>query len=176
LEVAPKTRNSKFSFEGEKLKRVIELIVNGQRQELLVAPSELLLNVLRDRLGLTGAKYGCGIGECGACTVLLDGKPLLACLTLAISLDGREITTIEGIAKPDGRLDPLQEAFLQNGAVQCGFCTSGMILMGRSLLSENPNPTEREIREYIRGNTCRCTGYTQIVEAIEDCKCPPEEV
>jgi carbon-monoxide dehydrogenase small subunit len=158
------------------LKKIIELIVNGQKHELFVAPNELLLNVLRDRLELTGAKYGCGIGECGACTVLVDGKPLLACLTLAISMDGREIATIEGITRPDGQLDPLQEAFLQNGAVQCGFCTSGMILMGRALLSENPNPTEQEIREHLRGNTCRCTGYTQIVNAIEDCKCPPEEV
>jgi len=158
------------------MKKVIELIVNGQKQELLVAPNELLPNVLRNRLGLTGAKYGCGVGECFACTVLADGKPLLACLTLPISLDGREITTIEGIAKPDGRLDPLLEGFLQSGAGQCGFCTPGMILIGRSLLSKNSNPTEREIREYIRGNTCRCIGYVQIVKAIEDCMCPPEEV
>lgn len=158
------------------MKKAIELIVNGQKHEMLVAPNELLLNVLRDRLGLTGAKYGCGIGECGSCTVLVDGKPILSCLTLAIAMDGREITTIEGIARPDGQLDPLQESFLQNGAVQCGFCTPGMILMGRALLSENPNPTEQEIREYLRGNICRCTGYTQIVTAIEDCKCPPEEI
>ena len=157
------------------MKKPIELIVNGRKYELLVSPNDLLLNVLRDGLGLTGAKYGCGIGECGACTILADGKPLLACLTLAIAMDGREITTIEGMAKPDGTLDPLQMSFLQNGAVQCGFCTPGMILMGKSLLSENPNPTEGEIREHIRGNTCRCTGYTQIVEAIEACKCPPEE-
>jgi len=157
------------------LKKPIELIVNGRKQELLVAPQELLLNILRDRLGLTGAKYGCGIGECGACTVLVNGKPILACLTLAVSMDGQEITTIEGIAGSDGQLDPMQESFLQNGAVQCGFCTSGMILMGRALLSENPDPKEEEIREHIRGNTCRCTGYTQIVKAIEDCKCPPED-
>ncbi len=157
------------------MKKIIELTVNGQKHELLVAPNELLLNVLRDRLGLTGAKYGCGIGECGACTVLVEGKPLLACLTLAVSMQGREITTIEGLAQPGGRLDPLQDSFLQNGAVQCGFCTPAMILMGRALLSENPNPTEKEIRDHIRGNMCRCTGYTQIVKAIEDCKCPPEE-
>ncbi len=157
------------------MKKIIELTVNGQKHELLVAPNELLLNVLRDRLGLTGAKYGCGIGECGACTVLVEGKPLLACLTLAVSMQGREITTIEGLAQPGGRLDPLQDSFLQNGAVQCGFCTPAMILMGRALMSENPNPTEKEIRDHIRGNMCRCTGYTQIVKAIEDCKCPPEE-
>lgn len=138
-------------------------------REILVAPNELLLNVLRDQLGLTGAKYGCGIGECGSCTVLVDGEPTLSCLTLAIGVDGCEILTIEGIAERDGKLHPLQEAFLENGAVQCGFCTPGMILMGKALLDENSNPTEKDIREHIRGNVCRCTGYTQIVKAIKDC-------
>jgi aerobic-type carbon monoxide dehydrogenase small subunit (CoxS/CutS family) len=151
------------------LKKVITLTVNGVKQELLVAPNELLLNVLRDRLGLTGTKYGCGIGECCSCTVLVDGVPTLACLTLAIGLDGSDIVTIEGIGRVDGGLDPLQESFLDHGAVQCGFCTPGMIIMGKALLQENPKPTEREIREYIRGNLCRCTGYTQIVQAIQDC-------
>lgn len=151
------------------MKKVIQITVNGVKQELLVAPNELLLNVLRDRLGLTGTKYGCGIGECCSCTVLVDGTPTLACLTLAVGVDGSEIVTIEGIARADGTLDPLQESFLKQGAVQCGFCTPGMILMGKALLQENPRPTEKEIREYIRGNLCRCTGYTQIVQAIQDC-------
>ncbi len=151
------------------MKKVIQITVNGTKQELLVAPNELLLNVLRDRLGLTGTKYGCGIGECCSCTVLVDGVPTLACLTLAIGLDGSEIVTIEGIGRADGTLDSLQESFLKHGAVKCGFCTPGMIITGKALLEENPKPTEKEIREYIRGNLCRCTGYTQIVEAIKDC-------
>ena len=151
------------------MKKQITLNVNGVTRELLVAQNELLLNVLRDQLGLTGAKYGCGIGECGSCTVLIDGEPALSCLTLAIGLDGSEILTIEGIVERDGKLHPLQEAFLENGAVQCGFCTPGMILVGKALLDQDPNPTEKEIRDYIRGNLCRCTGYTQIVKAIQDC-------
>jgi carbon-monoxide dehydrogenase small subunit len=155
---------------GFALKKEIRLRVNGVDQELLVSPNELLLNVLRDRLELTGAKYGCGIGECGACTVLVDGEPVLACLTLAAGLDGSEVWTIEGLAAPDGKLHPLQEAFLDHGAVQCGFCTSGMILTAKALLDERPNPTEEEIREHIRGTMCRCTGYTQIVKAIRDCR------
>jgi aerobic-type carbon monoxide dehydrogenase small subunit (CoxS/CutS family) len=154
---------------GGKLKKEIRLIVNGVERELLVASNDLLLNVLRDHLGLTGTKYGCGIGECCACTVLVDGTPMLACLILAISCDGYQITTIEGISKPDGQLHPLQESFLKHGAIQCGFCTPGMVVMGRALLKENPKPSEKEVREYIRGNLCRCTGYTQIVRAIQDC-------
>jgi len=151
------------------LKKQITLKVNGVKRELLVSPNELLLNVLRDRLGLTGAKYGCGIGECGSCTVILDGEPVLSCLTLAIGVDGSDIVTAEGLLQPDGSLHPVQESFLEHGAVQCGFCTPGMILMGKALLDENPKPTEDEIREYIRGNLCRCTGYTQIVKAIQNC-------
>ena len=154
---------------GTLLKKQIELIVNGVKREILVSSNELLLNVLREQLGLTGAKYGCGIGECGTCTVLVDGEPVLACLTLAIGLHGSNIVTIEGILQPDGKLHPLQESFLENGAVQCGFCTPGMVVMGKALLDENPAPTEKEIREHIRGNLCRCTGYTQIVKAIKDC-------
>ena len=151
------------------MKKQIELIVNGVRRELLVSPNDLLLNVLRDQLGLTGTKYGCGIGECCSCTVLVDGTPMLACLILAIGLDGSEIVTVEGIAKPSGELHPVQESFLKHGAIQCGFCTPGMVVMGKALLDENPRPTEKEIREYIRGNLCRCTGYTQIVRAIQEC-------
>jgi len=161
-------RNPQSIGTEKKLKKQIKLKVNGVEREILVAPNELLLNVLRDELGLTGAKYGCGIGECGSCTVLVDGEPLLSCLTLAMGLDGSEIVTIEGISEPDGRLHPLQEAFLENGAVQCGFCTPGMILMGKALLDQNSNPTEKDIRDFIRGNLCRCTGYTQIVKAIKD--------
>jgi len=152
----------------------ITLTVNGKRSSLRVRPNELLLNVLRDRLFLTGAKYGCGIGECGACTVLIDGRPALACLTLAVAIDGKEVVTIEGLARGD-ELDPLQEAFLDHGAVQCGFCTPGMIMTARSLLDENPSPSEEEIREYIRGNICRCTGYTSIVSAILSCAKEKEE-
>ena len=151
------------------MKKQILLRVNGVERELLVAPNELLLNVLRDRLGLTGAKYGCGIGECGACTVLVDGESVLACLTLAIGLSGSDIVTIEGISHPDGRLHPVQESFLDNGAVQCGFCTPGMIMMAKALLDEKPRPTEQEVRDHIRGNICRCTGYVQIVKAIQRC-------
>jgi carbon-monoxide dehydrogenase small subunit len=151
------------------LKKQIALKVNGIKREILVSPNELLLNVLRDRLGLTGTKYGCGIGECGSCTVLVDGEPVLSCLTLAISVDGSDIATIEGIAERDGKLHPIQESFLEHGAVQCGFCTPGMIIMAKNLLDENPKPMEKEIREHIRGNLCRCTGYTQIVKAIQAC-------
>jgi carbon-monoxide dehydrogenase small subunit len=150
------------------LKKQITLTVNGVKRELFVASHDLLLNVLRDHLELTGAKYGCGIGECGSCTVLLDGEPVLACLTLAAAVDGSEVVTIEGLSGADGGLHPVQESFLNHGAVQCGFCTPGMILTGKALLDENPQPTEEEIREYIRGNLCRCTGYTQIVKAIKD--------
>ncbi len=151
------------------MKKQIELTVNGVKRELLVSPNDLLLNVLRDQLGLTGTKYGCGIGECCSCTVLVDGTPVLACLMLAIGLDGSEVVTVEGIVKPNGELHPVQESFLKHGAIQCGFCTPGMVVMGKALLDENPKPTEKEIRDYIRGNLCRCTGYTQIVRAIQDC-------
>lgn len=149
-------------------KRWITLHVNGRERRLYVKPNELLLNVLRDELALTGAKYGCGIGECGACTVLVDGEPVLACLTLAVSVEGRSITTIEGLGSY-GDLHPLQKSFLEHGAVQCGFCTPGMILTAKSLLDKNPRPTEDEIREYLRGNVCRCTGYAAIVRAVRDC-------
>ena len=144
----------------------IRFKLNGREVEAEVEPNTLLLNLLRERFHLTGAKYGCGIGECGACTVLLDGEPILSCLTLAVEVDGREITTIEGLAE-DGELHPLQRAFLEEGAVQCGFCTPGMILTAKALLDENPNPSEEEIREYLKGNLCRCTGYVNIVKAVK---------
>ena len=144
----------------------ITMTVNGRRQALEVGPNEILLNVLRDRLGLMGAKYGCGIGECGACTVLLDGKAVLSCQMLAFTADGHEILTIEGL-EADGSLHPLQEAFVEEGAVQCGYCTPAMLLSARALLDEHPEPTDDQIREAIRGNLCRCTGYVNILRAIK---------
>lgn len=146
----------------------IELTINNEKRSLSVKPNDLLINIIRNDLFLTGSKYGCGIGECGACTVLLNGEPVLSCLTLAVTVDGKEITTIEGLAKGN-ELHPMQIAFLKNAAVQCGFCTPSMILTATALLKENPNPTEDEIRDYMRGNLCRCTGYAQIVKAIEEC-------
>lgn len=145
---------------------LVHLNVNGEDHQLWVTPNELLLNALRERLQLTGTKYGCGIGECGACTVLMDGVPALACLVLAISADGRHVKTIEGLQAPDGRLDPLQEAFIEQKGFQCGYCTPGIIMMSRSLLDEMPSPKEKEIRDHLRGNRCRCTGYTSIVRAV----------
>jgi carbon-monoxide dehydrogenase small subunit len=148
-------------------KRKVTFTVNGEIVELLVEPNALLVNVLRDELYLTGTKYGCGTGQCGGCTVLVDGAPVLSCLTLALAVDGTHILTIEGVAAPDGTLDPIQEAFLDNAAIQCGYCTPGMVLMAKDLLNKNPSPTENEIREHIKGNLCRCTGYNGIVRAIK---------
>ncbi|MEM3139989.1 MAG: (2Fe-2S)-binding protein [Nitrososphaerota archaeon] len=144
----------------------IRIIVNGVERELEVEPNELLINVLREKLRLTGTKYGCGIGECGACTVHVNGEPVLSCLTLAVEVDGKEITTIEGLGK-DGELDPIQEAFIEEGAVQCGYCTPGFIMTAKALLNEKINPTREEIMDYIKGNLCRCTGYVNIVKAIQ---------
>ena len=146
-------------------KELIELRVNGESLEVAVEPQRTLLEVLREDLGLTGAKEACGTGECGACTVLADGKPILSCLTLAIEVQGKEITTIEGLAK-EGQLHPLQRAFVKHGAVQCGYCTSGMILNAKSILDENPKPSLPELLKGLEGNLCRCTGYNKIVEAI----------
>jgi len=146
-------------------KRVVSLTVNGEEYEVVVAPHQTLLEVLKDDLYLTGTKEGCGEGACGTCTVLLDGKPVRSCLTLAVEVQGKEITTIEGLA-PMGELHPVQEAFVEYGAIQCGFCTPGMILTTKALLDENPNPTEQEARQAISGNVCRCTGYAKIVEAM----------
>ncbi|MBN1343033.1 MAG: molybdopterin-dependent oxidoreductase [Phycisphaerae bacterium] len=148
-------------------KQLLSVNVNGLDREIPVEPDTKLLTVLRDQLGLTGAKYGCGEGECGACTVLLDGKPVSSCITLAMEAAGRKITTIEGLASPDGTLHPVQEAFARGEAVQCGFCTPGMILSAKALLDQNPNPTDEQIRRALAGNLCRCTGYTGIVAAIK---------
>ncbi len=148
------------------MKIPIVLKVNGREYSLEVKPNEILLNVLRNRLHLTGTKYGCGIGECGACMVLLNGRAIASCQTLAVSQSGKEITTIEGLSS-NGRLHPLQEAFLEEGAVQCGYCTSGMILSAKALLEKRPDPTTDEIKEAIRGNLCRCTGYANIISAIK---------
>jgi len=140
--------------------------VNGDWKEASVQPETTLLEALRETWGLTGAKRGCDEGDCGACTVLLDGKPVNSCLVLAIRVDGREITTIEGLGKED-RLHPLQSAFIHHGALQCGFCGPGMILSAKALLDSNPNPTEAEIRQALAGNICRCTGYSKIIEAVQ---------
>jgi carbon-monoxide dehydrogenase small subunit len=150
-------------------KQRVAFTVNGEAFELLVEPNALLVNVLRDELHLTGTKYCCGTGQCGGCTVLVDGEPILSCLTLAAAVDGEDILTVEGVAAPDGTLDPIQEAFLDNAAVQCGYCTPGMILMAKDLLMKNPSPSEKQIREHIKGNLCRCTGYHRIVKAIQSC-------
>jgi len=147
------------------MKKIITLTVNGEPVERAVEQNRTLLSFLREDLGLTGAKHGCGLGDCGACTVILDGKPVNSCLVLAVQADGREVLTIEGLAE-NGRLHPIQEAFVDTGAIQCGFCTPGMILSAKALLDENPKPTELEIRTAISGNLCRCTGYQKIVEAI----------
>ncbi len=147
-------------------KRPISLRINGDVQEVLVFPHKTLLEVLREDLGLTGAKESCGEGACGTCTVLLDGLPVRSCLLLAAEAEGREITTIEGLASR-GRLHPVQEAFVEHHAIQCGFCASGMILTAKSLLDNNSAPSEEEIRYAISGNVCRCTGYAKIVEAVK---------
>ena len=139
--------------------------MNGEDYELLSAPNRTLLDVLRDDLGLTGSKKGCDSGECGACTVLLDGLPILACITLAFEVEGKRIDTIEGIAR-GGRISPLQKAFIEHGAIQCGFCTPGMVLSASALLRSSPAPTVEDIKRSISGNLCRCTGYLKIVEAI----------
>ena len=144
----------------------IEITINGRKRQFDVEPNKLLLNLVRDELHLTGTKYGCGIGECGACTVHLDGEAVLACMVLAVDADGRSVTTIEGVADGD-KLDPVQEAYIEEGAIQCGFCTPGFIMSTKALLKENPDPSEGEIREYLKGNYCRCTGYVNIIKAVQ---------
>jgi len=148
------------------MKKLIELHVNGEVHSLAVKPNDTLLEVLRDHLGLVGTKEGCSVGECGACTVLLNGRPALSCLTLAFDAKGMEITTIEGVSQGEA-LDPIQQAFVDYGAVQCGFCTPGMILTAKELLEVQRHPSVDEIKHALSGNFCRCTGYTKIVEAIE---------
>jgi aerobic-type carbon monoxide dehydrogenase small subunit (CoxS/CutS family) len=146
-------------------RKEIVLNINGSSYPVEVKVNRTLLDVLRDDLGLTGTKEGCGTGDCGACSVLLDGKPVNACLVLAIEADGREVLTVEGLARGD-KLDPLQEEFVLEGAVQCGFCTPGMLISAKGLLNENPRPTELEVRKALAGNLCRCTGYVRIVSAV----------
>jgi len=148
------------------VKQLIELEINGRVYEIPVDPRDLLVDVIRKKAGLTGTKKGCGQGDCGACTVLINGEPVLSCITLAITCHGKKITTIEGMAAEDGKLHPIQQSFVDHGAVQCGFCTPGMILSAKALLDRNPRPSEDEIKRGIAGNICRCTGYKKIVEAI----------
>lgn len=148
------------------MKKLISLTINDREVEVAVPPNRSLADMLRQDLGLTGTKKGCDMGDCGSCTVLLDGRPVNACLVLAVQAGGRSVTTIEGVETDDG-LHPIQQAFVEHGAVQCGFCTSGMILSGKSLLERNPSPSETAVRTAISGNLCRCTGYQKIVEAIQ---------
>jgi carbon-monoxide dehydrogenase small subunit len=147
-------------------KTLIELHVNGEVHSLAVKPNDTLLEALRDHLGLVGTKEGCSVGECGACTVLMNGRAVLSCLTLALDVVGAEITTIEGVSQGEA-LDPVQRAFVEHGAVQCGFCTPGMILTAKELLEVHTHPSVDEIKHAISGNFCRCTGYTKIIEAVE---------
>jgi carbon-monoxide dehydrogenase small subunit len=143
----------------------LALTINGERHEALIEPRELLIDVLRDRFGLKGTKRSCDVQVCGACTVLLDGLPTSSCSTLAADAHGREVLTIEGVER-EGELDPVQRAFVEHGALQCGFCTPGFVMAVKALLSLNPTPTEEEIRQFLRGNICRCTGYVKILEAV----------
>jgi aerobic-type carbon monoxide dehydrogenase small subunit (CoxS/CutS family) len=147
-------------------KQLLKLTVNGQPYELYINPKTLLVEVIRDHIGLTGTKRGCSTASCGSCTVMLNGVAVKSCTILAMQAEGAQVTTIEGLEK-NGELAPIQKAFIDHGAFQCGFCTSGMIMTGQALLDENPNPTEWEIREGIEGNICRCTGYNSIVRAID---------
>jgi len=149
------------------MKQLIALKVNGESHEVAVEPRMTLLEVLHDMLGLTGTKNGCSLGNCGSCTVLLNGKAVVSCLVLAVEAQGKDIITIEGLAQ-NGELHPIQQAFVDHGALQCGFCTPGMILSSKALLDENPDPTEEEVKEAISGNLCRCTGYVDAVNAILD--------
>ena len=144
----------------------IALTVNGEAREALAPVHKTLLEVLREELGLTGTKHGCELGECGTCTVLVDGEPVLSCLVLPVEVEGRRITTVEGMAQ-GGRLHPLQQAFAELGAAQCGYCTPGILLTATALLAERPSPTRQEVKEALAGNLCRCTGYTKILDAVE---------
>jgi len=148
-------------------KRLLTITVNGELTEALVQPYQTLLEALREDIGLTGVKEGCSTGDCGCCTVILDGKPVTSCLVLALQAEGKNVRTVEGLDH-DGALDPIQQAFVRHGALQCGFCIPGAVVMARALLDENPSPTEEEIRWGLAGNLCRCTGYTKWVEAIQE--------
>ena len=149
------------------MKKMICLTINGKEYELAVVPNMTLADLLREELLLTGTKKGCELGDCGTCTVIMNGKAVNSCLVLAVQASGKEITTVEGLETEKG-LHPLQEKFIENGAIQCGFCTSGMLLSAKTLLDKNPKPDELEIRTAISGNLCRCTGYQKIVESIKD--------
>jgi carbon-monoxide dehydrogenase small subunit len=151
-------------LEGDRV--LIDINVNGAPFRLRVEPSALLLDVLREELGLKGTKRGCGQGQCGACTVLLDGRPVLSCILLAVQAAGKKVMTIEGLA-PEGKLHPLQDAFIAEGAAQCGFCTPGMLLSAKALLDQDPDPEDEEIRRALSGNLCRCTGYQKIIRAVK---------
>ena len=148
-------------------KRTVSFTLNGEPIEVEIESHLTLLQLLRDKLELTGTKEGCGMGECGACTVLLDGKTVNSCILPALEVEGKKVTTIEGLTDAQGNLHPIQKAFVEYGAIQCGFCTPGMVLSTKALLDENPKPSEEEIRNGIAGNLCRCTGYLQIVQAIK---------
>jgi aerobic carbon-monoxide dehydrogenase small subunit len=148
--------------------QIVTLTVNGSPQELIARPSTTLLRALRENLGLTGTKRGCSQGACGTCTVLLDGEPVVSCLVPVVTVDGADVTTVEGLAGPDGGLSPLQQAFLDNFSQQCGFCTPGMLMSSCALLRRNPTPTHEEVCEGLSGNVCRCTGYEPIVAAVLD--------
>jgi len=145
-------------------KRIVDTRINGVSVSFIAEPRETLLEVLREKLGLTGTKEGCGNGNCGACSILLDGQVVNACLVLAVEAEGRDILTVEGLAQPD--VHPLQQAFLEHGALQCGICTPGFLMASKALLDENPRPTEEEVRRWLSGNLCRCTGYDKIVRAV----------
>jgi carbon-monoxide dehydrogenase small subunit len=149
------------------MKKQIQFTLNGARVSREIFNHRLLLDLLRDEIGLTGTKEGCGTGDCGACTVYLNGKPVNSCLVLSGELNGADIVTIEGL-KVGPELHPIQRAFIQDGGAQCGYCTPGMLMMSKALLDENPNPTEEDIRYALSGNLCRCTGYTKIVQAVQD--------
>ncbi|KQV33665.1 MULTISPECIES: (2Fe-2S)-binding protein [unclassified Rhizobium] len=149
------------------MKRIVEFTVNGEPSEMTVDACCSLLDALRDDVGLTGTKKGCDVGDCGACTVIVDGQPVNACLMLAVEAEGRTVETIEGLQPGVDVLHPLQDAFMRHGASQCGFCTPGILMMAKKLLDDNPNPTDEDIRFGLSGNICRCTGYTKIFDAIK---------
>ena len=149
------------------MKRIVELTINGEPRDMTVETCCSLLDALRDDVGLTGTKKGCDVGDCGACTVIVDGQPVNACLMLAVEAEGRTVETIEGLQPGVDVLHPLQDAFMRHGASQCGFCTPGILMMAKKLLEDNPNPTDEEIRFGLSGNICRCTGYTKIFDAIK---------
>ncbi|AOF89299.1 (2Fe-2S)-binding protein [Sinorhizobium sp. RAC02] len=149
------------------MKRIVELTINGEARDMAVETCCSLLDALRDDVGLTGTKKGCDVGDCGACTVLVDGEPVNACLMLAVEAEGRSVETVEGLQPSVDTLHPLQDAFMQHGASQCGFCTPGILMMAKKLLADNPRPTDEDIRFGLSGNICRCTGYTKIFDAIK---------